>query len=146
MTCLLKRRLPLLALSGFSLVGIALAEDGPPKLDVGATCKSSASAEVRIGQSAGSDGCERSEREAETDLKKRWSEFPSVAKKQCSEQWQAGGFPSYVEILTCLELASGTAPGRSGQAPKEKGDSSLVEPSPNQRTNPIDVLHDKNED
>ncbi|MEH3119255.1 MAG: hypothetical protein PGN25_17105 [Methylorubrum populi] len=151
-------RTPLLlaAVSLCVLAGAARADDGPPKLDIESTCKSAERAQVSLDDNANKDACLNSERGAHADLKKRWSEFPASAKKQCSQQFQAGGYPSYVELVTCLELASGTVPsqpahdrpahsdvgGGSGGGGKES--SRLTrEPSPAQRTDPIDVLHNR---
>ena len=68
------------------------------------------SASSSVSQEAGSDGYLRSERSAGDELRKRWGQFSGPAKTQCSQQSRAGGFPSYVEMLTCLELASGAVP------------------------------------
>lgn len=147
----------LLAALGFAVLsGPALAEDGPPRLDVESTCKSAQRAQVSISENASLDGCLRSERGAHDELKKNWGKFPEAAKTQCSQQYKAGGSPSYVELVTCLELASGTVPSQGkdqgaesavggGRAPVEgrSGTGLTREPSPAQRTNPIDVLKDK---
>ncbi|GJD51773.1 hypothetical protein OPKNFCMD_4531 [Methylobacterium crusticola] len=145
-----------LALFGAHLV--LAAADGPPKLDISATCNSPGRASVS--QEAGADGCLRSERSAGDDLRKRWGEFSPSAKHQCSQQSRAGGFPSYVEMLTCLELASGSVPVTSPQNsatagpgnPATTGSTRRVgegerdaggltaEPAPTQRTDPLKVL------
>lgn len=143
-----------LALLGAQLVLVAA--DGPPRLDIEHTCNSPGRASVS--QEAGSDGCLRSERSAGDELRKRWGQFSGSAKTQCSQQSRAGGFPSYVEMLTCLELASGSVPVTSptnrataGQGspattgsvrgrPEERADSLTAEPSPSQRTDPLKVL------
>ncbi|GEO98518.1 hypothetical protein [Methylobacterium haplocladii] len=131
------------------LAGSALAE-GPPDLDVEKTCRSSGRVQVGLSEKESQDGCLRSERAAHDELKKRWSEFSLDAKAQCSKQSEAGGFPSYVETVTCLELATGTVPAQTNggdPAPKgaatggEKGSPLTAEPSPKERTNPIDVLN-----
>ena len=113
----------------------ATAADGPPDLDIEKTCRSAASAGVN--DNANQDGCLRSERSAHDEVKRRWSEFTPAAKRQCQKQFEAGGFPSYVEMVTCLELASGTGLKSDG---KQGGDSVTKEPHPSQRTDPIDVL------
>lgn len=136
----------------------ALAEDGPPRLDIEKTCSSPGRTQVQVqaSQQDSQDGCLRSERAAHDELKKRWGEFSTDAKSQCTKQSQAGGFPSYVETVTCLELATGVVPAQTNSgnseatggpgAPKggaggggEKG-GLTAEPSPKQRTNPLDVL------
>ncbi|WP_298956758.1 hypothetical protein [uncultured Methylobacterium sp.] len=143
-----------LALFGAHLV--LAAADGPPKLDIEGTCNSSG--RTSVSQDASGDGCLRSERAAGDELRKRWGEFSPAAKRQCSGQSQAGGFPSYVETLTCLELASGSVPttspsngatagpggpattGSVGRAPGREGSSMTHEPDPGQRTDPLKVL------
>lgn len=122
------------------LAAPALAADGPPDLDIAKTCQSAASASVS--DNASQDGCLRSERAAHDEVKRRWGEFTPAAKNQCEKQFQAGGFPSYVEMVTCLELASGTGlPRQSGERTTPQPSSVTKEPSPAQRTNPIEVLN-----
>lgn len=131
------------------LAGHAMAE-GPPELDVSQTCQSSAGSQLGLSEKESRDGCLRSERAARDELKRRWGEFSPSAKAQCSKQAVAGGSPSYVETVTCLELATGTVPAQTGNAgpkpvaPAHKESSSLTaEPSVKQRTNPIEVLDHK---
>ncbi|GJD29031.1 hypothetical protein PMNALOAF_0263 [Methylobacterium adhaesivum] len=116
-------------------VAPAGAADGPPTLDIEKTCQSAASAGVN--DNASKDGCLRSERSAKDEVKRRWGEFTPAAKRQCEKQFDAGGFPSYVEMVTCLELASGTGLKSDG---KQGGDSVTKEPHPSQRTDPQKVL------
>ena len=130
---------------------VAVAADGPPTFSVDATCKNAGAASVGDG---GTDGCMRSEREAKGTLEREWSRFGTSARSQCAQQPSAGGLPSYVEMLTCLELASGTVPtnaprnsATSGQgAPTttgsttETGSALTKEPAPSQRTDPLKTL------
>ena len=117
------------------------------------TCKNAGASSVGLG---GSDGCLRSEREAKGTLEREWGRFNAPARAQCSQQSDAGGLPSYVELLTCLELASGTVPTTAPQngatggqgspgagAPRrggEEGSALTREPSPSQRTDPVQTL------
>lgn len=146
----------LLAALGLALAVPALAQEGPPRLDVESTCRSAQRAQVSISDNASLEGCLRSERGAHDELKKNWGKFPAAAKSQCSQQFKAGGSPSYVELVTCLELASGTVPSQGqdqaaqsavggGKAPPDRKTGSTLtrEPSPAQRTDPIKVLNDK---
>ncbi|GEP02831.1 hypothetical protein [Methylobacterium oxalidis] len=137
--------------------GPAAAAGGPPSLDIEATCKSAARAEVSVSDNASVEGCLRSERDARKEAERRWGDYSSAAKRQCEQQFQAGGYPSYVEMVTCLELASGTVPTQSGgggaatagpgspqktTGSRETGAGDVTrEPSPKDRTNPIDVLN-----
>lgn len=133
---------PLAGTLALLLLGAAAqAAEGPPDLNIERTCRSAASASVS--DNASQEGCLRSERESRDEVKRRWNEFTPAAKNQCEKQFQAGGFPSYVEMVTCLELASGTGlPKRAGDPNAGKGTSSVTqEPSPAQRTNPIEVLN-----
>ncbi|BAU91754.1 hypothetical protein MPPM_3149 [Methylorubrum populi] len=153
---MLNRTLLLPAFALCLAAGAARAADGPPKLDVEATCKSAERVQKTLSDNPSKDACLNSERGAEADLRKRWSQFPTSAKSQCTQQFEAGGFPSYVELLTCLELASGTVPtqpssdqpatsdvgGASGGG-RKTGSSLTREPAPTQRTNPIEVLEGK---
>ncbi|KAB1075743.1 hypothetical protein [Methylobacterium planeticum] len=139
-----------------ALAGPASAAGGVPNLDIESTCKSAASASASISDNASVEGCLRSERDARKEAERRWGDYTPAAKNQCEKQFQAGGYPSYVEMVTCLELASGTVPTQSGGgqaaggpgAPKrpagseERGSSNLTsEPSAGQRTNPIETLN-----
>ncbi len=139
----------LCAALGLTLLATHAFAEGPPDLDVEKTCRSSGRVQVGLSEKDSQDGCLRSERQAHDELKKRWGEFTPDAKAQCSKQSEAGGFPSYVETVTCLELATGTVPAQTGggNAPKGaatgggKGSALTAEPSPKERTDPIDVLN-----
>lgn len=131
--------------------------DAVPKLDIERTCKSAN--QVSVSDNASEEGCLRSEREAKRTAEQQWDTYQPAAKRQCEAQFTAGGYPSYVEMVTCLELASGTvpaqqaggpagggpgAPGGGGKAPPEAGARNLTqEPPASLRINPIDVLKDK---
>ncbi len=132
-----------LPLAGFFALVLAAAParaaEGVPNFDIAKTCQSAAQASVS--DNASQDGCLRSERAAHEEVKRRWGEFPAAAKTQCEGQFEAGGFPSYVEMITCLELASGTGlPRQSGDRTTPQPSTSTREPKANQRTNPIEVL------
>ena len=132
--------------------------DAVPDLDVEQTCRSAQVANTSISDQANYDGCLRSEREAKKEAARHWGNYTPAAKRQCQNQFKAGGYPSYVEMVTCLELASGSVPTQSGQggtatggpgAPRDvkgqrEGGAKLTkEPPASQRTNPIEVLENK---
>lgn len=145
------------ALALLALATGAARADAVPKLDVEKTCRSAQVANTSIDDKSNYDGCLRSEREAKREAESHWGDYTSAAKTQCQAQFTAGGFPSYVEMVTCLELASGTVPTQNGdggngggagaprdaKARRESGGSLTKEPSASQRTDPIRVLENK---
>ncbi len=137
--------------------GPALA-DSVPNLDVEKTCKSAQVADTSVSDRASYDGCLRSERDAKRQAEQHWSSYTSASKRQCEAQFKAGGYPSYVEMVTCLELASGTVPtgsddrntavggsgsSRAAEAQRDGAQNLTKEPSASQRTDPIKVLERK---
>jgi hypothetical protein len=148
--------LPAAALLGLAVT--AARADVVPNLDVERTCRSAQVANTSISDQANYDGCLRSEREAKKEAERHWGSYTAAAKRQCEDQFKAGGFPSYVEMVTCLELASGAVPTQSNEggravggpgsprdvkAQQEGGASLTREPPASQRTNPIQVLENK---
>lgn len=132
--------------------------DAVPDLDVERTCQSAQVTNTSISEKANYDGCLRSEREARKEAERHWSSYTPAAKRQCEDQFKAGGYPSYVEMVTCLELASGTVPtqspdgGRAVGGPgsprdvkvQQEGGAKLTrEPPASQRTDPMKVLENK---
>lgn len=136
------------------VAGQALA-DSVPNLDVEQTCKSAQVAGSSVSDRASYEGCLRSERDAKRQAEQHWGSYTSASKRQCEAQFKAGGYPSYVEMVTCLELASGTVPtgsddrntavggngsARAADAQRDGAQNLTKEPSPSQRTDPIKVL------
>ena len=74
----------------------------PPKLDIKATCKRAQP--LSGGERSAYQGCLDDELQAQETLAKSWSSFKAGAQKDCVEVTRIGGAPSYVELLTCLEL------------------------------------------
>jgi hypothetical protein len=50
------------------------------------------------------DRCIRDENSARDELSKQWSQFSASQRRQCSQEVR-GFEPSYVELLTCLQMA-----------------------------------------
>src|SRR5258708_39032256 len=81
------------------LVGLQLVSaDQVPTLDVGPGCKATDVAEMS--QTA----CVDDEKKAREDLLKQWRQFSASDKAMCTDSTKDYD-PSYVELLTCLELA-----------------------------------------
>jgi hypothetical protein len=85
------------------LVQTAAALAGPPpKLDVQATCRR---AQPLSGtEKSAYQGCINDETDAQKELIKTWSSFKAGAQTTCVQETKIGGAPSYVELLTCLQL------------------------------------------
>ena len=82
---------------------IVLAADSVPKFDVERTCRAAVGeAGVPGGDSA---ECQRDEHDARSKLEKDWSQYSAAQQSQCDGLVTTGGAPSYVELLTCLEMA-----------------------------------------
>ncbi len=131
--------------------------DTVPNLDVEKTCRSSQIADPSVNDKASYEGCLRSEKEAKRQAEKNWGSYAPAAKRQCEAQFKAGGYPSYVEMITCLELATGVVPGqntndtavggqgtaKSAGVEGQDAENLTKEPSASQRTDPIKVLEKK---
>ena len=76
--------------------------DTPPKLDVGPSCNAAASYAGLVGRNKGS--CMSDESDALNVLNKNWSQYSSFDKTDCVGMVKTGGPPSYVELLSCLEM------------------------------------------
>lgn len=81
---------------------LLLVSDRPPTLDIGSACK----AAQRSGLADRSpEICSKEEDEARTTLTNRWKDFNAAQQARCSNLVRMGGPPSYIELLTCLEMA-----------------------------------------
>jgi hypothetical protein len=90
--------------------GAALGMPGPslgdeiPKFDVSRTCRAESANAPTTQQS-----CVGDERSAHEQMSKQWSQFASSDKASCIQAASdISGVRSYVELLTCLELARDT--------------------------------------
>ena len=91
---------------------------GVPALDVKQSCNDA----QKFSNGNGKDnsaykGCMQDETNAKNDLAKRWSTFSGKDKQGCVEQ-SRNPSPSYVEVLTCLEMSGNamrSAPKIDGQ-------------------------------
>jgi hypothetical protein len=91
------------AIASFVLpASLAAASDKVPKLDVAQSCRE-AQAIAGEDKNLTYQGCMHDETNAEAQLAKKWSKFKAVDRQNCLAQGVAP-LPSYVEILTCLEM------------------------------------------
>lgn len=74
-----------------------------PAFDLKKSCKTTEDAALSLGRSV--ESCISSEEAAREQLENRWAEFPGTKRAECVGVSNIGGAPSYIEVLTCLELA-----------------------------------------
>ncbi|QFU16658.1 hypothetical protein [Microvirga thermotolerans] len=83
-----------------------------PVLDIQSTCK--AAVALDPSDTAPQQTCMKEETEARADLAKQWDAVAEPLRRRCVEETSVGGYPSYVEVLTCIQTATGTdAPRKS---------------------------------
>jgi hypothetical protein len=82
---------------------LVLAADRMPEFNIDPTCRAAATAAISPNRNA--DSCKRDELTARDKLNQEWGQFTSAQQARCVSLSGQGGAPSYVELLTCLELA-----------------------------------------
>ena len=98
----------LVMLIAFALVSVCLrplsaVADEVPKLDVGKSCRSDVRA---FGGQDSVTGCLADEQKARDQLVSQWAQFGPESRTKCTEQVNdIAGTQSYVELLTCLQIA-----------------------------------------
>jgi len=91
----------LVVISLGSQIGLAVA-DSPPKLNAGPSCDAAARGAISNGRDKAA--CMGDERQAEDVLTKNWSQYTGAHKTQCVGMTNRGGSPSYVELISCLDI------------------------------------------
>ena len=71
-----------------------------PKLDVGSSCRAASD-----GTKASLDNCMAEEERARAKLAAEWGQVAVPERKHCTQLSSMVGFQSYVELLTCLDMA-----------------------------------------
>ena len=73
-----------------------------PRYDVEAMCR----AAPNLGASARTtdQNCVRDETQARTQLGQQWAGFDAQRREVCVQETSIGGPPSYVALLTCLQM------------------------------------------
>jgi hypothetical protein len=74
-----------------------------PAFDVQNVCRGVGSLGMAANGGSGYETCVRDERTAEQHLQRTWTQIPAAARLKCVEEAQTIA-PSYVELLTCLEM------------------------------------------
>jgi hypothetical protein len=90
-----------LLLSSHLLVQVA---DPVPDVNVETTCRDSASVTGDVSSQSDMNSCVADEQDAHNLLQKQWAQYAQSDKNECVRA-SSDYLPSYVELLTCLELA-----------------------------------------
>jgi hypothetical protein len=104
----MKARTLVYALAFGCVWGLTATAQQVPRLDIEATCK--AEQPLIAGDRNPYEGCMRDETDAERQLQGMWRSAPAAQRESCAQEAQIGGTPSYVDMLTCLQMAQGTTP------------------------------------
>jgi hypothetical protein len=99
-------------LAGFPLLAAA-SPSGPPAVDVNTTCH------ARGVEKSAVQNCIREEQSAGEELKKMWAQVPGTTRQNCAAEIKIGGSPSYVDLLTCVQMDQWSRerpPGDTGPA------------------------------
>jgi hypothetical protein len=113
--------LPIAILATLSPIHVS---DTVPTFDVARECR------YEGGSASNVEQCSRDEAAALGQLKMEWVQFVGADKRFCMETTQIGSFASYVELLTCLEMArddaspntnSNDPDAKSASRPKQAG-------------------------
>jgi len=78
--------------------------DRVPAFDVARSCKLDVAATASLSVDQSLKRCVSDENKARQQLAGQWSKFSASSKAQCIPQESVGGTPSYVSLLTCLQM------------------------------------------
>ncbi len=94
--------MPFAALAfGTSLISVAAG--GVPTLNIEPSCKAAGVEGMIVGRTV--ESCLNDEKTARDQLDKDWSTYSADDKTHCLSMISTGGGPSYVELLSCLEMS-----------------------------------------
>jgi hypothetical protein len=91
----------MILLSSQLIVPIA---DGVPKFDIARSCKLDVAATAGLAVDQSIKSCMNDEQKAKRQLASQWSKFPAAGRASCISEESIGDTPSYVSLLTCLQL------------------------------------------
>jgi hypothetical protein len=78
--------------------------DGVPKFDIARSCKLDVAATAGLAVDQSIKSCMNDEQKAKRQLASQWSKFPAAGRASCTSEESIGDTPSYVSLLTCLQL------------------------------------------
>src|SRR6266571_1812118 len=91
----------MIVLSSQLVIAVA---DEVPKFDISRSCKLDVGATTGLADGQPVKSCVNDEQKAQLQLASQWSTFPAANRAQCSSMEAIGGTPSYVSLLTCLQM------------------------------------------
>jgi hypothetical protein len=78
--------------------------DRVPTFDIARSCKLDLAATAGLSDDQSLKSCVSDEKKARQQLASQWSTFSGSSKAECIPQESIGGTPSYVSLLTCLQM------------------------------------------
>jgi hypothetical protein len=78
--------------------------DRIPSFDIARSCKLDVAATSGLSVDQSVKSCVKDENTARQQLAGQWSKFSASMKAQCIPLESVGGTPSYVSLLTCLQM------------------------------------------
>src|SRR6202000_454660 len=102
---------PIVILATLSPIPVA---DAIPKLDVEKECR------FEGGSSDVYERCLRDENEAQKDVQAVWPQVSVADRNACVSEASGGGYQSYIELGTCLEMAPDVASREKGETVAER--------------------------
>jgi hypothetical protein len=95
------------------LAGSAAWAQEVPRFDIPAMCR--AAPRLEASDQNTYQTCVRDETEARAQLERQWSGFDTRQRQTCVQEGSVEATPSYVQVLTCIQIASGNAPPASAR-------------------------------
>jgi hypothetical protein len=83
---------------------VVAAADRVPVFDVSRSCKLDVAATTGLTVDQSLKNCVNDENRARQQLVSQWSKFSASSRSQCLPLESIGGTPSYVSLLTCLQM------------------------------------------
>ncbi len=103
---------------------VADAVERVPEFDIDPTCRALQSADIAGAGGRNVEICRKTELRARDQLERQWAQFAAADRRRCIDLSSMGGLPSYVELITCLEIA------RDVRALRERDERSTVGQDP----------------
>lgn len=97
-----------LGLIALPLLGSVAWAEELPRFDISTMCR--AAPRLEAGDQDTDQNCVRDETQARTELERQWASYDVGQRDRCVRETTVGGAPSYVDVLTCIQMASGNAP------------------------------------